>query len=145
MARYAAGTKVPAETSLAEIRGVLARYGCDRFAMSDTPEGISMQFVLDGRPYRLTVDRPMTAEDAGVTMPQHYERYSDVLERGLDMEWRRRFRARLLWLKATLEFAADEPTVGVPAAMAGFLVLSGGATVAEAVERGKILLLGTGA
>lgn len=144
MARYATGTKVPAETSQAEVRGVLARYGCDRFAFSDTPEGVSMQFVLAGHAYRFSVDRPRSAEDAGVTMPEHYERYSEVLHNGLENEWKRRWRARLLWLTATLEFAADEPGAGVPTAMAGFLVLRDGKTVAEAVEGGTLPMLASG-
>ena len=106
---YAEGTTVSVERSQDEIRSLLARHGCKHFALADSPEASAVQFVLGWLPYRFTVQRPTTEEvrtkwlDAG-----HRVRYGLDWNKKVQQEWRRRWRARLLWLKATLEFAEDD-------------------------------------
>lgn len=53
----------------------------------------------------------------------------DHVEARAEAEWRRRWRARLLWLKATLEFAAGEGPEEVAAALMAHLVLPSGDTM----------------
>ena len=69
---------------------------------------------------------------------------SDLASRAIDAEWRRRWRARLLWIKATLEFAEDDEDEGLATAMAGYLVLQGGVTVGQAITEGTLPMLGSG-
>ncbi|HLA65205.1 MAG TPA: hypothetical protein VK600_01335 [Candidatus Saccharimonadales bacterium] len=58
MSRYAEGTTVSVEASQAEIRTLLARHGCQHFATAEEPGRSAIQFILDGLPYRFTVERP---------------------------------------------------------------------------------------
>lgn len=131
MRRYAEGTVVPVEVSQAEIRTLLARHGCQRFATAEEPGRSAIQFVLNGLPYRFTIDQP-TAEserEAYQARRRSGMPYDIDYAKRTDAEWRRRWRARLLWLKATLEFAAGEGPEEVAAALMAHLVLPGGATM----------------
>ena len=139
--RYAEGTTTPAESSQAEIRGLLVRYGCDGFALGENRQGTHIQFELGRRQYRFGVESP-TEDDVVVRIPTHHKLYAGTMANAIDAEWRRRWRARVLWLKATLEFAVDEGEV--PTALAGFLVLQGGATVGQAITEGTLPMLGPG-
>lgn len=143
--RYAEGTTVPADKTQAEIRALLASHDCDGFGFYEDRGGGHIQFALRGRQYRFGVDRPQPAD---VVMPRtnpHHRSQEELLAKAIDAEWRRRWRARLLWIKATLEFAdGDEDEEGLATAMAGYLVLQGGVTVGDAITRGSLPLLGAG-
>ncbi|MFN8520744.1 MAG: hypothetical protein U0667_15415 [Chloroflexota bacterium] len=76
-----------------------------------------IQFELGRRQYRFGVERP-TEDDVVVRIPTHHKLYAGTMANAIDAEWRRRWRARVLWLKATLEFAVDDGEV--PTALAGF-------------------------
>ncbi len=131
MARYAEGTTVSAEVSQAEVRAVLARHGVNHFAMADNPQGAAVQFIYGGLPYRFEVTRPSVDElraeyQARRRSGMAYELdYASQAER----EWKRRWRARLLWLKATLEFAAGEGEGETSRMLLPFLVLPDGQTL----------------
>lgn len=132
MARYAEGTRVPVEVSQAEIRTLLARHGCQHFATAEEPGRAAIQFILNGLPYRFTVERT----SAEVIKADYQARRKSGMRYDLDdyagkaeAEWRRRRRARLLWLKATLEFASGEGPDEVAAALMAHLVLPGGSTM----------------
>jgi hypothetical protein len=131
--RYAEGTSVSAERSQDEIRSLLRKHGADRFAFAEAPEGAHIQFSLRGQQYRFTVDRPTTADAPRGTQSTWRDR-----------EWRRRWRARLLWLKATLEFAADEDSDQLRTALLAYLLLKDGRTVGQLVESGGLPLLNAG-
>jgi hypothetical protein len=132
MARYAEGTTVPVEQSQAEIRGLLARHGVTAYG---TAEGTgkdgtyrsAIQFVLNGLPYRFDVEKPdpelYRAEyERTRQRGQPYAHSIDFNARAT-REWKRRWRARLLWLKATLEFASGEGDAEVERALLSYLVL----------------------
>ena len=131
MARYAEGTTVPAEVSQAEVRAILARHGVNHFAMADTPAGAAVQFIYAGLPYRFEVARP----DVDELRAEYQARRSKGMAYDLDYasqaerEWKRRWRARLLWLKATLEFAAGEGEGETSRMLLPFLVLPDGQTL----------------
>jgi hypothetical protein len=129
--RYAEGTTVPVEQSQAEIRSLLARHGCKHFATAEEPGRSAIQFVLNGLPYRFTVEHPTAGqmEEAYVARRRPGMRWELDYQRQAAAEWRRRWRARLLWLKATLEFASGEGADEVAAALMAHLVLPGGATM----------------
>jgi hypothetical protein len=141
MARYAEGTRVDVEVSQAEIRSLLRRHGCEHFATADEPTRAAIQFILGGLPYRFTVERP----DPAVLRAEYVEeavgrgtQYKSTIENRASYidwnvkaggEWRRRWRARLLWLKATLEFATGEGADEVAQALLAHLVLPTGETM----------------
>ena len=127
--RYAEGTSVSVERSQDEIRRLLAKHGVRHFAFAEMPERAAIQFSLHGLPYRFDVDRPTQQDLQG--------RYRDNRDwpGRIEKEWRRRWRARLLWLKATLEFAADEGPDAVAQSLLAYLVLPGGSTMGAWAER----------
>lgn len=122
---YATGSTVPVNKSIDEIRRILLGAGATHYAFGEDPEKAAVQFGLDGRHYRFTVPRP--------TWEVVRLRFRDprrVADQGaaVEAEWRRRWRARVLWIKAQVEFAADEPEV-LHEAMLSHLVLPDGQTM----------------
>lgn len=124
MARYAEGTDVPVDRSVVQIRRLLQAAGATHYAFGEGPEGAAIQFALDGRHYRFDVARP--------TWEQISDRYGAPSRvdhrRAVDNEWRRRWRARHLWVKAQIEFAEVEPEA-FSASMLAHLVLPDGSTL----------------
>ncbi len=139
---YAKGTTVPVSRSIDEIRSILLKAGATHYAYGEDPEQAAIQFALDKRHYRFTVRRPTELRaKAGWS--------SDAR---IDAEWRRRWRARVLWVKAQIEFAESEPAA-FHEAMLAHLVLPDGRTlggwaepqIGEMYERGGMPpLLGDG-
>lgn len=145
--RYAEGTKVSVEDTHAEIRRLLARHGCKQFGIAEDADRAAFQFVFDGLPYRFTVERP---EGAALKKEYIEDRYQNtslsmyaVENRANAMDWtdrveqeyRRRWRARLLWLKATLEFANTEGGDFFRQALLSALVLPTGETMGAWTDR----------
>lgn len=125
-ARYATGTQVPVDKTLTEIRRLLLAAGATHYAVGEDPNGAMVQFALHGLHYRFSVRRP-TWDD----LIDRYERaYRVDQRRATEDEWRRRWRARLLWIKAQLEFAEVEPQE-FSRAMLAHLVLPDGTTMGE--------------
>lgn len=138
--RYAEGTDVPAERSQSELTGILRKHGVLRQAWASEPEGDTLQFELHGRQYRMRIVRP-TAEEM-------LERDGDeyTYPRNIDWnakaraEWKRRWRATVLLLKAKLEFAEGEPEAVVRELMP-YLLTASGSTLGDVVDAGGIKLL----
>lgn len=149
MARYAAGTEVPVSRTESQIRALLLRSGATHYAYGEEPTRAMIQFALKGRHYRFEVTRP-TAEQIAHLFTNN-PNGNDWRPR-IDAEWRRRWRARLLWVKAMLEFDDREPGA-FETAMLAHLVLPDGQTlgswatpqIAAVYERGGMPpLLGSG-
>lgn len=123
--RYAEGTTVGVDRSINEIRKLLLVAGCTHYAYGEGPDEGGVQFRLNGLHYRFTVKRPTWAD--------LYDRYRDPRRvdqsRAVEDEWKRRWRARLLWIKAMIEFAETEPDAFAEA-MLGNLVLPDGQRMA---------------
>lgn len=114
---YAKGTTVPVNRSIDEIRSILLKAGATHYAYGEDPQQAAIQFALDGRHYRFTVVRPVLHAASGWSSEQR-----------IDAEWRRRWRARVLWVKAQIEFAESEPAA-FHQAMLAHLVLPDGRTL----------------
>lgn len=148
MTRYAAGTTVSVDRSVQEIRTVLSKAAATHYAFGETPELGMIQFAIDRRHYRFEVRRPTWDDVRGF--------YADprriAQAKAIDDEWRRRWRVRVIWLKAQIELTEGEPGA-LAEAMLAFLVLPDGRTLGgwaapqlEAVYAtgGMPPLLGTG-
>lgn len=137
---YAAGTTVRAEDSEREIRRLLERAGAESFAVGYNPERASLQFRLRGRFYRITIERPKADEikaayiEEAMKQGRQYEWTIKARADRIDFskrtgdEWNRRWRARLMWLKAQIEFSEDAP---LEEAMLHYLVLPDGKTMGQ--------------
>lgn len=143
MRRYAEGTTVSVDQSQAEIRTLLRAHGAEHFALAESPARQAVEFVLVGIRYRFVVEMPSRDDfTAGRRSPG--VSWEVTLDRLVAGEWRRRWRARLLWLKATLEFAEGETDDELVNVLGAFAVLDNGQTVGQALSSGNVPLLGAG-
>ena len=144
MARYAEGTKVSVESSRGEITGILAKHGVQRMGWMGSPEGDQLMFELAGGQYRLNIERP-TLEEVRKRYIADGGRWNLVYdEQGkVDAEWRRRWRANVLLLKAKLEFI-DSGDTTLDRELMPYRVLSDGRTLEQAIAQDGIKLLAAG-
>ena len=147
MARYAEGTTVTVESSRGEITGILAKHGVTRMAWGSEPEGDTLQFEIGGASYRFWIERP-TAKSlherwkAEGKSPQTLRFLPN--DNQVAAEWRRRWRAHVLLLKAKLEFAASGDSTLAREFMP-YLLLKNGRTLEAVLEDGGLPLLTAGA
>lgn len=134
MARYAEGTTVSVTNSRGEITGILAKHGVQRQAWASEPEGDTLHFELAGHSFRFRIVKPTRAE-AWAMFPNARE-----IEPKMEQEWRRRWRANVLLLKAKLEFADGEAST-VMRELMPYAVLTDGRTLEEAVLTGDTVPL----
>lgn len=135
MAKYAEGTDVSVDRSRAEIIHNLTRYGVKKFGWDQQDEADVLFFELNTKAYRITIQKPKASEfeyNPRVTAATY-----------IDREWRRRWRAHGMMLKMRLEFAESGDST-TEQELLPFLILEGGATVGEALEAGRLPLLGAG-
>lgn len=137
MGRYAEGTSVTVESSRGEIMGILGKHGVIAQMIGTKPEADFVQFELKGKVFRLEVVRP-TQADIFRLWPNHRDTESKMAQ-----EWRRRWRAIVLLLKAKLEFA-DSGDSTVERELMPYMLLKDGTTLGSAIEGGKVPLLTTG-
>lgn len=148
--RFAQGTDVSVERSRGEISGILATHGVERQAWASAPEGDTLQFELAGFTYRFRIPRPAVADVQAAWDEEHPYAAAGMRanldwSKKVDDEWRRRWRANVLLLKAKLEFAEGEASTVVRELMP-YALLQDGRTLEEAIVAGDstVPLLGTG-
>lgn len=136
MSRYAEGTTVTVSQSRGDITGILAKHGVEVMAWGSNPKGDYLAFELGGHSFRLDIVKP-THDAIFRLFPNHRD-----TDQG---EWRRRWRATVLLLKAKLEFA-DGETSTIDQELMPYLLLRDGTTLGAAVLGEKIpLMLASGA
>lgn len=144
--RYAEGTKVPVDSSRGEITGILTKHGCQRMAWASAPEGDQLQFELGLQQYRFTIIRP-TLDEVRKRYIAEGGRWNLVYDEQakVDQEWRRRWRAHVLLIKAKLEFVAAGDTTLEREFMPN-LIVAGGGTLADWLDSSSgRKLIGAGA
>lgn len=133
---YASGTSTTVDASRGEITGILAKHGVLRMGWSTAPEGDELLFELQGGQYRFSIRRP-TAEETKALWERAGGKWSLVdHEQKIADEWRRRWRANVLLLKAKLEFALADSTLDRE--LLPYRVLASGHTVEEALLSGVL-------
>lgn len=142
--RYAEGTKVSVESSRGEITGILAKHGVQRMGWMGGPEGDQLVFELGGASYRLDIRRP-TLEEVRARYIAEGGRWNLVYDpqAKVDAEWRRRWRANVLLLKAKLEFI-DAGDTTLERELLPYLVLKSGKTVEQTILDGGLPALTPG-
>lgn len=138
MARYAEGTSVTVEQSRGEITGILARHGVQVMAWGTRPEGDQLQFELAGRAFRFLINKP-TVQEINELFPNHRD-----TDAKLAAEWRRRWRAHVLLLKAKLEFAEGDGPSTILRELMPYMLVAGGQTLEQALDGGAIKALAAG-
>lgn len=137
MKRYAEGTAVSVESSRGEISGILTKHGVLKMGWMSEPTGDALVFDLGGYSFRFNIPRP--------TMADIYSMYPNAYdpEKKLQGEWRRRWRANVLLLKAKLEFIDSGDTTLIRELLP-YAILPGGRTVEETIAGGGMKLLEAG-
>lgn len=141
MSRYAEGTTVPVDRSRGEISGILASHGVERMGWQTGPEGDELLFELSGHRFRFTIAKP-TWDDVRAHLRAEGRDPSRVNDPAAKVtaEWRRRWRANVLLLKAKLEFI-DSGDTTLERELLPYMLTAGGQTVGELVVAGKLPLL----
>lgn len=142
--RYAEGTTVPVSSSRGEMSGILAKHGVERMAWGTAPEGDTLQFELAGRRFAFVIDKP-TMEDVEARYEAEGRDWSRVYDPAakVEAEWRRRWRAHVLLLKAKLEFVeAGDSTL--EREFMPYLLLRDGRTLEQALAAGALPALTAG-
>ena len=140
--RYAEGTTVAVETTQDEMRRLLRTHGATEFGLYEGPGRQAVQFTMDGMHYRFEVDMPSQDWAKGQVHLRTWDyRFEAAVQNKVDAEWRRRWRARLMWLKTTLEFAAGEDSAELVNVLGAFAVLENGQTLGRALYAGQLPLL----
>jgi hypothetical protein len=131
---YAKGTQVSVEKSRVEIEQTLRRYGTTSFAsISDWDRGYEMiGFEYDGCPYRLEIPQP-NFDDFQWTPNRRYMRDAQGQRQAYDQAVRQRWRAMLIYIKATLE-AVESGIISLRVALLPHVLLPGGETFHEWAE-----------
>ena len=132
--RYAEGTAVSVNASQGEIAGILMAHGVRKQGWMSSPEGDELMFELGGHSFRFRILKP--------TLTEIYQLYPNARDSNakLDAEWRRRWRANVLLLKAKLEFI-DSGDTTLERELLPYMLTAGGQTVAELVVAGKLPML----
>jgi hypothetical protein len=135
--RYAEGTKVSVDSSRGEITGILAKHGVKRMGWMGDEIADELMFELGGGSYRFRIVKPTITEIRRL-YPNAYDEQAK-----LDGEWRRRWRANVLLLKAKLEFIASGDTT-LDRELLPYRVLKGGQTIEELIVAGGLPMLTAG-
>jgi hypothetical protein len=130
--RYAERTQVNAEKSQQEIVGILRRYGADGFVFGEDNGRAVVGFRAHGRMVRFVLSLDVDRAEFART-PTGLRRSQDSINRIVEGEHRRRWRALVLVIKAKLEVVETGITSFEREFLAN-IVLPNGSTVGEWVE-----------
>jgi len=124
--RYAEGTKVAVDKSRQEIEALMVKHGAQQYIAGFDEGRAFIGCHVYGRRVKFEVARPAAAD----LKKSRSHRTKDKVAQLLDDEWRRRWRAQLLIIKARFEIVGTgESTFDHEFAM--YIVLPDGSTVAE--------------
>jgi len=129
--KYAEGTEVSAEKSRAELEALLRRHGATEFGIYTGTEQTMFLYRIHGRMVRHKVLVPPLPKLTSVRRV-HGRALQDVAQRAQDAEWRRRWRALVLVVKAKLEIIASGGSTFEGEFLADIL-LADNQTVGEAI------------
>jgi hypothetical protein len=144
MKRYAEGTAVTVMSSRGEITGILTKHGCERMAWGAAPEGDTLQFELSGHLFRFAIAKP-TVEDIKRQYKEDGRDWTRIydMDTKIAAEWRRRWRAHVLLIKAKLEFIGGGDTT-LEREFLPYAVLKDGRTVSDLMLSDGLPLLMSG-
>lgn len=134
--RYAEGTTVSVENSRNELTKLLERYGAEQFMYGQDGSRTVIQFKMAGYYVQRSISRPSKA-----TMAKGYRGSDSQLELAVDKEWRRRWRALVMIIKAKLEMIASEESTVLREFMPDILIGDGRRLeehMAPQLEQGKM-------
>lgn len=130
---YAKGTSVPADRSMSQLRQLLLKNRADGVAIAETREGAAVQFVFERIPYKFHIHYPSGREEKIKFTPTGNERSLNQIDKEIDAEVRRLWRAMVLYVKAAIE-AHENGLVDLKRSMMGNIMLPTGQTMYQKLE-----------
>lgn len=131
--KYANGTEVPTDRSLAEIRATLRRYGATSFAFGEEAGWAMVGFAANDRKVRFALRLPDPDSAEFTRTPTGKSRTAAAAESAYEAAVRQVYRVFAYVIKAKLE-AVESGLVTFQAEFLAHLVLPGGQTVGDVVE-----------
>lgn len=126
MATYAKDTQVPVRKSIEEIERTVARYGATAFGYAYEGSRAVIQFAIAERRVRFDLTIPPRSEFTRT--PTGQMRWNDdTIDKAWEQAQRQRWRALLLFVKATLE-AVEAGLLTVEEAFLAHIMLPDGST-----------------
>lgn len=129
MAKYAEQTKVPVESSKAEIERILSRYGASKFMQGWDSDKAVIGFVCRNLAIRMELPLP-ELKDFRWTEARRVQRSDGAMEQARNQELRRRWRALALTIKAKLE-AVESGISTFEREFLSYVVVPGGGTIGD--------------
>jgi hypothetical protein len=132
--RYAEGTEVTAEKSRAELETLLRKHGATEIGVYTSDERTIFLYRLRERMVRHTVEMPalVASKVPSYAAESQKRKAAEKAHRDRDAEWRRRWRALVLVVKAKLEIIASGGSTFEREFLAD-VMLPNGETVGEAM------------
>lgn len=130
MARYAQGTEVSQDRSVAEIRATLRRFGAEAFMFGEEEGRGIVGFRMAGRHVRIQVALPQYMDDEFQLTPTGRERSASAAAQAWEQAVRERWRALALVVKAKL-VAVEEGVAAFDQEFLAYLVMPDGSTVGD--------------
>lgn len=132
MGTYAANTSVPVRKSIEEIERTVARYGATAFGYAYQGDRAVIQFAIADRRVRLDLEIPKR-EDFQRTPNTRQWRAPEAVDKAWEQTQRQKWRALLLFVKATLE-AVEAGLLTVEQAFLPHIMLPDGSTTYDWME-----------
>jgi hypothetical protein len=131
--QFAAGTTVPPEKTMMEIRALLGKHGAQRIQTIEDTHLVQIAFALKNRVIRFEIELP--AEDGPAFRPSYRQR---TTRRALwEAEIRRRWRVCLLIIKSKLEAVSTNAKL-FDVELLPYFVMPDGRTVAQHINSEKL-------
>lgn len=134
--RFAEGTSVEARTSKHELEDMLAKHGAHGFLTAWLEENGTqhslVQFQISGRMVKYIIRMP-TAEEVEKTGTGQTRHKPELIEKARQAEYRRRWRALILIIKAKLEMVAGGDSTFEREFLAD-IMLTNGSTVGDMIS-----------
>jgi hypothetical protein len=131
--RYAAGTDVPTDRSIAEVRRILRNYGATGFVFAEENGRAAIGFAVHDRQVRFILPMPDPKDREFTRTPTGKGRTPIAAMAAYEAAVRQVFRVFVVVIKAKLA-AVESNLVSFDDEFLAFLVLPGGQTVGDATR-----------
>ena len=134
MTKYAENTSVSLDTSVAEIRRTIGKYGATRFGYLHDQHAVMIAFEMRDRRIRFSVPLPdPRAREFTHTAVKGWQREPEQVQAAYEQAVKQKFRALLLTIKAKLE-SVEAGIETFEEAFMATIVMPDGSTVGEWAE-----------
>jgi len=134
-ARYAAGTDVPTDRSIAEVRRILRNYGATGFVFAEDETRAVIGFVVHDRQVRFVLPMPDPKDREFTRTPTGRSRTAVAAKAEYEAAVRQVYRVFVVVIKAKLA-AVESDLISFEDEFLAFLVLPGGQTVGDVTRAG---------